>query len=153
MDAAQFEAVLADLTIIDIHAIAADLDSARSSPADEIDATRATLAVEHALRGRRLHTDAAVAARAVGMTVQDAARRERVTLPDDAVTRVARAAGQIARAMVAGSAVTAELSVLLRGFERVVDCAEVALSGYGPAPCPTPTVSSSGPDRRIRIRR
>ena len=40
--------------------------------------------------------------------MQAAARRDRVKLPDDAVTRVARAAGQVARALVAGEAVIVE---------------------------------------------
>lgn len=153
MDAAQFEEQIAGLGVAEIRAVAADLDAAHTSPADEIEATRATLAVEHALRGRRLQTEAATAARNIGAIVQDAARRERVKLPDDAVTRVARASGQVARALVAGTAVTVELTVLLRGFERVVDCAEVALSGYGPAPCNMPTAFSLAPDHRIRIRR
>jgi hypothetical protein len=108
MECAEFEAALAALGIDEIRAIAAALDASGASAAEEIAAMRATLAVEHALRRTNRQTQAALAARQMGAAVQAAARRDRVKLPDDAVTRVARAAGQVARALIAGETVIAE---------------------------------------------
>ena len=76
--------------------------AACTSTADEIANTRAMLMIEQTLRRtRRLH-DAAMASLAAATKVQQVAERAHVDLPDDDVTRVARAAAQIARGMVVG---------------------------------------------------
>lgn len=126
MDLLRLEATLEALTVAEIRAVAEDLAATRATAADEIEAMRATLEVEHALRRTRRHTQAAVAAHNITLAVQSAARRERIPLPDDAVTRVARAAAQVARALVAGHECAADARCLARGLERVVDFAGVA---------------------------
>ncbi|GIU86381.1 MAG: hypothetical protein KatS3mg009_0896 [Acidimicrobiia bacterium] len=123
MDLLRLEAALEALTVAEIRSVAQDLAAARTTPADEIEAMRATLEVEHALRRTRRQTQAAAAAHSVTLAVQAAARRERLPLPDDAVTRVARAAAQVARAIVAGEGCEADVRCLARGLQRVVDLA------------------------------
>jgi hypothetical protein len=114
------EQTLRDLTLAEIRTIARELEDVHTSPADEIAATRAILGVEQSLRTRHLQTQAAIAARHVGAAVQEAATRGGLTLPDDDVTRVARAAGQVARAVIAGAAADGHLHVLARGMHLVV---------------------------------
>ena len=126
VDLLRLEATLEALTVAEIRAVADDLAATRVTAADEIEAMRAVLEVEHALTRTRRHAQAAVAARSVTLAVQSAARRERIALPDDAVTRVARAAAQVARALVAGQECAADVRCLSRGLERVIDFAGVA---------------------------
>jgi hypothetical protein len=127
MECAEFEAALAALGIDEIRAIAAALDASEATAAEEIAAMRATLAVEHALRRTNRQTQAALAARAMGAAVQAAARRDRIKLPDDAVTRVARAAGQVARALVAGETVITEAHLFADVFQTWPAFEEVPL--------------------------
>ena len=102
MDIVVFGRALAELSVDDIRAIAFDLQAARASTADEVAGTRAMLFIEQTLRRtHRLH-DAASAALDVATNVQQVAERGHLDLPDDDVTRVARAAAQIARGMVVG---------------------------------------------------
>ena len=60
------------------------------------------LHVERVLRATHRRNQAAMAGLTVVALVQRAARRDGVDLPDDDVTRVARAAEQVARAIVGG---------------------------------------------------
>ena len=129
MQSVQFEIALDGLTMADIKSIATQLDTADTTAADEIAATRATLAIEHALRRTRRQVEAALAARTVGAAVQDVARRERVRLPDDAVTKVARAAGQYARALVAGDEVTDEAAAMGRRWQHILRVDRVTIAG------------------------
>jgi hypothetical protein len=125
VDVEVFGQALTELTLDDIRSIAHDLHDARSSIADEVANTRAMLIVEQTLRRtHRLH-DAATAALAAAMKVQDVALRADVDMPDDAVTYVARAAAQIARGMVVGDhpGVDDALHILGQGWHR---CAYVA---------------------------
>jgi hypothetical protein len=110
---------VSDLTVDDIRKISFDLSSAVSSTADEIAMTRAVLMIEQTLRRtHRLH-NAATAALAVATAVQDVAHRARVPLPDHDVTRVARAAAQLARGMVAldNPGIDEALRCLSRGWD------------------------------------
>ena len=127
MEYVDFEATLAALGMNEIRAIATALDERSTTPADEIAAMRATLSVEHALRRSGRQTQAALAARALGAAVQSAAKRDRVKLPDDAVTRVARAAGQVARAMLAGPSVAAEARLFVAVFQESPAFAKVPI--------------------------
>ena len=109
---------MSGLTVDDIRKISFDLSSAVSSTADEIATTRAVLMIEQTLRRtHRLH-NAATAALAVATAVQDVAHKERVALPDPDVTRVARAAAQLARGMVAldNPGIEEALRCLTRGW-------------------------------------
>ena len=119
VDVVAFGRAVSDLTVDDIRKISFDLSSAVSSTADEIAMTRAVLVIEQTLRRtHRLH-NAATAALAVVTAVQDVAHRARVQLPDPDVTRVARAAAQLARGMVAldNPGIDEALRCLSRGWD------------------------------------
>jgi hypothetical protein len=128
VDLVSFARALTELTVDEIRSIAHDLTEANTSTADEIAATRSVLIIEQTLRRtHRLH-NAAAAALASATAVQDVAHAGRVKLPDADVTRVARAAAQLARGMVAGESPGIEeaLRVLSRGWHRLPCCAELA---------------------------
>jgi len=117
----EFDRALDGLNVDELRLIASDLAHACTSTADEIAATRAVLMIEQALRRmHRLH-DAATAALAAASTVQAVAQRARLDLPDDDVTRVARAAAQLARGLVAGDGPGIEeaLRCLGKGWQRL----------------------------------
>src|SRR6202008_4837882 len=120
MQFVELEHALGNLKMADIKSIAAALELAYATPAEEIAAPPTPLAIDHALRRSHRQVEAALAARNIGAVVQDVARRERVKLPDDAVTRVARAAGQYARALVAGDEVAHETGALGRRWQHLV---------------------------------
>lgn len=88
------------LTADDLHRIARSLDL--DSLADEVDWWRATIAIDRALRHARCTRQAARAAAHAVELVQSSARRAGYQLPDDDVTRVARAAAEVARGLSAG---------------------------------------------------
>jgi hypothetical protein len=114
----QFVAALDALTIDDIRALALDLDGMIASPGEEIEVTRAYLAIEATLRKAHRLRDAAHAGHRASTAVTGAAARAGAPLPDPAVTRVARAAATIARGLVAETNVAAELAFLLQGFRH-----------------------------------
>jgi hypothetical protein len=126
MNVVVFGRALAELSVDDIRAIAFDLQAARASTADEVAGTRAMLFIEQTLRRtHRLH-DAASAALGVATNVQQVAERGHLDLPDDDVTRVARAAAQIARGMIVGDypGVDDALHALGKGWHRLACLAE-----------------------------
>jgi hypothetical protein len=85
-----------------LRAVAASVDN--DSVTDEVDWWRATIAIDRAIRHGRCSREAARAATRAAHLVQHVAVREGYTLPDADVTRVARAAAEVARALVAGPA-------------------------------------------------
>jgi hypothetical protein len=126
VDLVAFGRALSELSVEDIRIIAHDLAAACDSTADEIATTRSVLVIEQTLRRQhRLH-NAAVAALTAATTVQDVAERARVELPDDDVTRVARAAAQFARGLVAADTAVVDdaLHVLGKGWARLECLAE-----------------------------
>jgi len=126
VDLRVFGLALSELSLAEIRSIAIDLNAARTSPADEVANTRAVLTIEQTLRHtRRLH-EAASAALAAATNVQAVAVRAQIALPDNDVTRVARAAAQLARGLVAGDSpgVDDALHVLGRGWQRLGCLAE-----------------------------
>ncbi len=126
MDVVVFGKALTDLSLDDVRSIASDLHVACESTADEVANTRAMLMIEQTLRRtHRLH-DAASAALAAATKVQAAAERAHIDLPDDDVTRVARAAALLARGMVVGDhpGIDDALHVLGRGWHRLPCLAE-----------------------------
>jgi len=119
MAATDFEAALARLTVDDIRAIARSLDA--DTAGDEVDAWRATIAIDRALRHAHRSRQAARAAWDAAQVVQRAAIAQGVELPDVDVTHVARAAAEVARGLVAGDDVAVEVSkLLLHWFPLVV---------------------------------
>ncbi|MCU1466054.1 MAG: hypothetical protein JWM72_1982 [Actinomycetia bacterium] len=126
MDVVVFGQALTELTVVDIRAIASDLHEVCVSTADEIANTRSMLMIEQTLRRKhRLH-DAALAALSTATKVQEVALHAEVELPDKDVTRVARAAAQLARGMVVGDhpGIDLALHTLGRGWHRLPCVAE-----------------------------
>jgi hypothetical protein len=121
VDVVAFGQALGELNIEDIRAIAADLVDANASTADEIASTRAVLVIEQSLRRAHRLPNAATAALAAATTVQEVALKAHVELPDPEVTRVARAAAQLARGLVAqhSPGVDDALRCLGRGWHRL----------------------------------
>jgi hypothetical protein len=128
VDVVAFGRALTELSVDDIRAVARDLSDASASIADEIALTRSVLLIEQTLRHTHRLQHAAAAALAAATAVQEAAQRARMTLPDSDVTRVARAAAQLARALVAAENLgTADaLRCLGRGWHRLPCCADLA---------------------------
>jgi hypothetical protein len=114
-----FVASLGALDLAEIRAIAADLDQLVATVADEIDTTRAIIAVEQAVRAARCSQAAAVAGQQASRTVLRAAELDGARASDPDVVRVARAAGQIARGIVAGPSARLPVRHLALGFRRL----------------------------------
>ena len=127
MDVVDFGRALNGLTVDDIRSIAQDLVAASVSTADEVAVTRSVLVIEQTLRRTHRLSSATTAALAAATTVQDVAHRARLSLPDRDVTRVARAAAQLARGLVVGDSPRVENAVrcLGRGWHRVPCCADL----------------------------
>jgi hypothetical protein len=118
MDLTQLDDALAALSSDDIRRIAASLDG--DTVGDEVDAWHATIAIDRALRHSHRTRQAARAAWEAAQAVQRAAERDGLALPDPVVTHVARAAAEIARGMVAGDDVAAEVNHLLQHWFPVL---------------------------------
>ncbi|MDZ4827208.1 MAG: hypothetical protein SGJ13_12215 [Actinomycetota bacterium] len=119
MDLLAFGQSLGALRIADIRSIAAHDAASRDSIAGEVEVRRATLHVERVLRATQRRNQAAMAGLTVVALVQGAARRAGVELPDRDVTRVARAAELVARALVGGPASERDARLLATAFDRV----------------------------------
>ncbi len=105
------------LTNDELAAVVRRVGGTRVTAADDLDRCRAMVAVSIELR--RLHRSrlAAIASLRACEAVLDAARAAEV--PHDPVVHAARAAGEVARSLVAGGPPSA-LTVLGRGWEDVV---------------------------------
>ena len=99
------------LTPDDVRTIARSLES--ETAGDEVDAWRATIAIDRALRHSHRTREAAHAAWAAAQTVQRTAISHGMELPDPDVTHVARAAAEVARGLVAADGVESEVSRLM----------------------------------------
>jgi hypothetical protein len=115
--AAQFVASLSRLSGDELRAIAASLES--DTLTDEVDWWRATIAIDKLLRHVRHTRQAARAATDAVHAVQDAATRAGIPLPDDDMTRVARAAADVARGLVAGLPARPVVRLLLEHWAPV----------------------------------
>lgn len=118
MELTEFVAALDRLTADDIRLVAKSLDS--ESLADEVDWWRATIAIDRAIRHARVTRHAARAATQAAELVQERAGQGGIALPDDDVTRVARAAAEIARGLTAGPATQPIVLLLLEPWAAVV---------------------------------
>jgi hypothetical protein len=115
----EFVEALGRLTPDDVHAIARSLES--DTAGDEVDAWRATIAIDRALRHTHRTREAAHAAWDAAQAVQRTAAAHGMELPDPDVTHVARAAAEIARGLVAADGVESEVSrLLMHWFPLVV---------------------------------
>jgi hypothetical protein len=121
MDVGEFSRALENLTAEDVHRIAATLTNNHSdSAADEVEAWRVTLTIDRVLRRTHRTRLAARAASSITHTVLQIAAAQGIRLPDEEVTHVARAAAEVARALVAGDDVRAEVGTLLVDWSPLV---------------------------------
>jgi hypothetical protein len=116
-EAARFANALRSLTATDLRTISESLES--DTLTDEVDWWRATIAIDRVLRHVRLTRQAAHAAAEAVHAVQDAAVRVGITLPDAGITRVARAAADVARGLVAGVPARPVVRLLLEHWSPV----------------------------------
>lgn len=114
----EFVSVLDSLTADDVHHVAKALDM--ESLTDEVDWWRATIAIDRAIRHTKCSRQAARAASDAVEHVQACARRVGFRLPDDEVTRVARAAAEVARGLAAGPSTQPIVRLLLEPWSTVV---------------------------------
>ena len=112
MDLTEFSEALSRLTVDDIRSVAKSL--ANDTVGDEVDAWHATIAIDRALRHSHRTRQAARAAWDAAQAVQRVAEANDLPLPDIDVTHVARAAAEVARGIVAGDDVKAEVQQLLQ---------------------------------------
>jgi uncharacterized protein with PhoU and TrkA domain len=109
--ARDFIRVLTTMTGDDLERVAAALDS--DAICDEVDWWRATIAIDKVLRHQHCTRRAARAATDAARAVQDAASRAGIILPDAQITRVARAAAEVARGLAAGAPARPVVGMLL----------------------------------------
>jgi len=116
-DAEHFIETLRALSGPELRAIALSLDS--EALTDEVDWWRATIAIDKLLRHIRHTRQAARAATQAVHAVQEAAIDAGIVLPDADVTRVARAAADVARGLVAGTPARPVVRLLLEHWTVV----------------------------------
>jgi hypothetical protein len=120
MDLVHFSRTLRGLTADDIRVISCDLADLVSSPSEAVAATKAALAIDHAVQRAHRQPQAGLAAYSVSQCVLAAAERAGFVLPNDDVTRVARNAAAVARGCVAGPPASGAVAFLAGGFRHVL---------------------------------
>jgi hypothetical protein len=118
MDRREFVSAVERMSAGDIRGVAASLDA--ESVADEVDWWRATIAIDRALRFARCSRQAASAASEANAAVERAAARGDLDPDDPVVGRVARAAADVARGIVAGPSAAPIVRLLLAHWGPVV---------------------------------
>ena len=113
----RFLGELEQLTESDLRRIAASLES--EALTDEVDWWRATIAIDKVLRHTRCTRQAGRAASDAVNAVEDAARRAGIETSEPVVTRVARAAADVARGLAAGPPARPVVRLLLEHWEPV----------------------------------
>src|ERR1700712_5514854 len=120
MDTASFITALQGLSVSDLDRVALGLEHLSAFKGDEVDAWRATMAIDRAPRRPERTRRAGQAAQRAARTVLDAAGRAGVGLPDPQTTIVARAAAELARGLTVADLVERELSFLLMAWGPVL---------------------------------
>ena len=118
MELDQFLAAVETMSAGDLKAVALSVEN--DSVTDEVDWWRATIAIDRAIRQARCSRQAATAATRAVEAVQTSAAHCGRPLPDASVTRVARAAAEVARGLVVGTAAAPIVRLLLEPWSRVV---------------------------------
>lgn len=113
----QFCVAVRGLSGADLEKVALALDS--DALCDEVDWWRATIAIDRVVRHGRRTRQAARAAQDAQRAVEDAAIRAGIGLPDRDVTRVARAAADVARGLAAGPPARPVVRLLLEYWAPV----------------------------------
>ena len=114
----RFTAALKSMTGDDLRRVATSIGAEQIC--DEVDWWRATIAIDKLLRRTRGSRRAAQAATDAAKAVQEAAGRAGIPLPDSDVTRVARAAADVARGLAAGSPARPVVGLLLEHWDELV---------------------------------
>ncbi|HEY5014872.1 MAG TPA: hypothetical protein VIK61_19455 [Acidimicrobiia bacterium] len=118
MELVTFVGVLQRLTAAELRDLAFDLDHAVECPAEELALFKALADLDRAARRVHRQLQAGHAAHLSVAAVLYAARLAGIELPDSGVTRVARSASHVARALVVSES-PQELLVVTRGFHRI----------------------------------
>jgi hypothetical protein len=117
-DAERFFGALRGLSGADLEKVGLALDS--DALCDEVDWWRATIAIDRVVRHVRRTRQAGRAASDAQRAVEAAAARAGIAVPDPEVTRVARAAADVARGLVAGPAARPVVQLLLEYWTPVL---------------------------------
>jgi hypothetical protein len=120
MDVRDFGKAMAGLSAADITLVAQRIESHQETASDDVEWWHATITIDRALKGSGRSRLAAACAHAAAESVLAAAERGGMTLPDHRATAVARAASEIARALMAGDEATAAVDYLLADFASVL---------------------------------
>ena len=113
----RFLGELEQLSASDLRRIAESLES--EALTDEVDWWRATIAIDKVLRHTRCTRQAGRAASNAVHAVGDAAQRAGLDASEPIVTRVARAAADVARGLAAGPPARPVVRLLLEHWEPV----------------------------------
>jgi hypothetical protein len=113
-----FVDALQRLTAAELVDLAFDLEHAVDCAADEHALRKALTELDRTARRVDRVTQSGVAAHLTVAAVQSAARAAGFVLPNSDITRVARSATHVARALVA-SGTDDELAIVSRGFHRI----------------------------------
>ena len=124
MDVASFTESLRRLSADDIRRCAAGLLPEEQCVAEQVTQWRAELAIDRLIRRHCTRAEAqraTAAAQRTARLVVEVARRRGMALPDGDVSRVARTAGDIARALSLGALAGPFLPALLTRFQAGLD--------------------------------
>ena len=124
MNLASFTEDIRRLSAEDIRSCAAGLGAQEASVADDVVRWQADLTVERLLHspGTRVQTQRANAeAHRTARLVVEVARRRGIALPDSDVTRVARAAAQVARGLSLEALTAPFMELVVARWARAVD--------------------------------
>jgi hypothetical protein len=130
-DTSRFCAAVRGLSGAALEKVALALDS--DALCDEVDWWRATIAIDRVVRHGRRTRQAARAAQDAHRAVEDAAIRAGIGLPDRDVTRVARAAADVARGLAAGPPARPVVRLLLEYWAPVLTPAVFIPAALTPA--------------------
>jgi hypothetical protein len=120
MNLQEFTQAITGMSVTDIREVAAEIGGHQASVADDIAWWQATITIERVLKHDGRCRVAAVAASHASRAVLAIAEHAGARSPEAEVIAVARAAGTIARGLVAGPDVEASLDHLLRDWEPVL---------------------------------
>ena len=120
MDLLEFTQAIHEMSIADIREVAAEIGGHLASAADDIAWWQATLTIDKVLKHDGHCRTAAVAASTASRAVLAIVEHSGGCAPDSEVIVVARAAGTIARGLVAGPDVAPCLDHLLRDWQPVL---------------------------------
>ncbi|MCU1461289.1 MAG: hypothetical protein JWO37_1364 [Acidimicrobiales bacterium] len=120
MDLQEFTQAIHEMSVTDIREVAAEIGGHQASVADDIAWWQATLTIDKVLKHDGRCRTAAVAASSASRAVLAIVDHADDSSPDSDVIAVARAAGTIARGLVAGKDVEPCLDHLLRDWQPVL---------------------------------